>query len=104
MTQDDYRHVIEYARRNEPVKYTEVVFDHGWYINTGEAWRIRYTAGCAQEFLERRGAAPGEWFVVVWRSRANQDRDRVCAIRYDAEVSATGWVKVALRTPESDVL
>jgi len=90
MTQDDYLHVIEYARRNEPVKYTEVVSDHGWYINSGEEWRIRYTAGCAQDFLDRRGAAPGEWVVVVWRAGTKQDRDRVCAIRYDAKLSATG--------------
>jgi hypothetical protein len=90
MTQDDYLHVIEYARRNEPVKYTEEVSDHGWYINTGPEWRIRYTAGCAQEFLERKGAAPGEWLVVVRRIGAPPDGDPVCAIRYDAKVSATG--------------
>jgi hypothetical protein len=90
MAQDDYLHVIEYARRNEQVKYTEVVSDHGWYINSGEEWRIRYTAGCAQDFLDRRGAAPGEWLVVVWRLNATLDRDRLCAIRYDAKLSATG--------------
>lgn len=88
MTQDDYRHLIEYARRNEAVKYTEEVSDHGWYIKSGAEWRIRYTAGCAQEFLDKAGAGPGEWLVVVWRI-GDGNRDRVCAIRYDAKVSAT---------------
>jgi len=84
-----YRHLIEYSRPNESVKYTELVEDHGWYINTGADWKVRYTAGCAAEFLARAGAGPGAWQVVVWRLGANGERDGVCAIRYDAKPSIT---------------
>jgi hypothetical protein len=84
-----YRHLIEYSRPNEPVKYTEVVEDHGWYINSGPEWKVRYTAGCAAEFLAGAGAGPGEWLVVVWRLGADDGHDGVCAIRYDAKLSIT---------------
>jgi len=84
-----YRHLIEYSRPNESVKYSEVVEDHGWYINVGSQWKVRYTAGCAAEFLSQVGAAPGEWRVVVWRLGADEHRDGVCAIRYDAKLSIT---------------
>jgi hypothetical protein len=89
MADYDYRHLIEYSRPGQRASHSEEVQDHGWYINKGQGWRVRYTTGCASETLTRKEVEPGEWIVIVWRLNPDGTRDRVCSIRYAFELSPT---------------
>lgn len=78
MAAHDYLHQIEY-RSGHDLVHSEVVSDHGWYIKTGEDWRVRYTTACAAEWLRGR---PGAWVVIVWRLGEDGSRgDCVCSIK-----------------------
>ncbi|GDY33263.1 hypothetical protein GTS_48960 [Gandjariella thermophila] len=85
----NYRHRIEYHRVGQggkrTLEHTEVVDDHGWYFAraglTSEEWRVRYTHVCADDFLERVGAKPGQWVVIVWRQPEGADQKLLCSVR-----------------------
>ncbi|MEC3982179.1 hypothetical protein [Amycolatopsis sp. H20-H5] len=66
----DYPHELRY-QREQLLVYTEVVDDMGFVLETHrerkEAWLVRYTTGCAEDFLDRRCAKPGQYLVSVHR-------------------------------------
>jgi hypothetical protein len=85
----DYRHRIEYHRvgrgGKRTLEHTEVVDDHGWYVGrtglTGEEWRVAYTRACADDLLDRVGAKPGQWVVIVWRHPRDAEPKVLCSVR-----------------------
>lgn len=76
LTVPDHLHSIEYYRqhardRREHV-YTEVVDDQGFVLvhdpERREQWLARYARTCAEDYLGRVRARPGDWLVHVYRS------------------------------------
>ncbi|MFC5110429.1 hypothetical protein [Kibdelosporangium philippinense] len=84
----NYTHDIEYRRElsksNRVHEYTETVDDQGWCFSqkpeNKEAWLTMYTQACAEDFLARRGAKPGNFVVTVYRAFPDR-RVLVIAIR-----------------------
>ena len=62
--------------------YTEMADDQGFVLVHDPAkrqqWLARYTRTCAEEYLARAHAQPGEWFVHVYRML---DDERLVSIR-----------------------
>ena len=61
----------EYSRHHRVHVYTEHVEDHGFTFQrssmTRAEWYAHYTLLCAEDFLERKAAAPGTYLVSVYR-------------------------------------
>lgn len=75
LTVPEHLHAIEYYRqcdrdRREHV-HTEVIDDQGFVLVHDPAklqdWLVRYTRVCAEDYLARAHARPGEWLVHVYR-------------------------------------
>lgn len=84
----EYRHAIEYhlqrhRDRREHV-YTEFVNDQGFVLVHDPAkrpdWLAHYARCCAEDYLARRRAKAGVWFVHVYRLR-DDGRQHVVSIR-----------------------
>lgn len=98
----DYLHEIHYHRvlpGGERVhEHTEWADDQGWCFATRPATRqeylAAYTRGCVEDFLDRVGALPGEWLVVVHR---NEPRHLVCSIRMHYRPAGTAAAAVPER-------
>lgn len=88
LTIPEHTHEIQYHRQlssgAREHAHTEVVDDQGFVLvhdpNKRERWLAEYTRTCADEYLGRVRARPGQWLVHVYRLLAGE-RHHVVSIR-----------------------
>jgi hypothetical protein len=87
-----YPHELEYRREqakgHREHEYTELVDDMGFILEyraeRRQAWTVRYTTACAEDFLERKCAPSGTVLVTVYRLYPGE-RNHVVTVRMNWE-------------------
>lgn len=86
----EYRRVLAHGKRVH--EYTEHVDDDGFVTSrrgmSRQEYLVYYTRACAEDFLDRKRAEPGEWLVAVYRTRP--ERELLCSIRMRYGGARTG--------------